>query len=306
MPFSIATWNINSVRLRMPIVERLLAEHAPDVLCLQETKCPDELFPFDRFRGARLPPHRDPRPEGLSRRRHHLAAAARDRRAAAVLRASPTAAICRCAFQAGGRVDPASTISMCRPAATSPIPEINPKFRHKLDFVAEMNAVRAECDDAIRLDPGRRPQHRAAGARRLVAQAAAQGGQPHAGRDRGLRGDAQGGGWVDLMRHERAGRAEALHLVELPRRRLGSVRPRPPARPHLVVGKSRAERLTGIEILRDARGWDRPSDHVPVIARFDWTEQPELRRLTTRSAAPASRCRLHHRLQIVDDALGAA
>ena len=49
MPFSVATWNINSVRLRMPIVERLLLERAPDVLCLQETKCPDELFPFDRF-----------------------------------------------------------------------------------------------------------------------------------------------------------------------------------------------------------------------------------------------------------------
>ena len=50
MAFSIATWNINSVRLRMPIVERLLSERAPDMLCLQETKCPDELFPFDAFR----------------------------------------------------------------------------------------------------------------------------------------------------------------------------------------------------------------------------------------------------------------
>ncbi|TIQ12652.1 endonuclease/exonuclease/phosphatase family protein, partial [Mesorhizobium sp.] len=50
MPFSIATWNINSVRLRMPIVERLLVEQAPDVLCLQETKCPDELFPEKAFR----------------------------------------------------------------------------------------------------------------------------------------------------------------------------------------------------------------------------------------------------------------
>ena len=50
MPLTIATWNINSVRLRMPIVERLLIEQAPDVLCLQETKCPDDLFPFDAFR----------------------------------------------------------------------------------------------------------------------------------------------------------------------------------------------------------------------------------------------------------------
>ena len=50
MTFSIATWNINSVRLRMPIVERLLREYAPDVLCLQETKVPDDLFPFEAIR----------------------------------------------------------------------------------------------------------------------------------------------------------------------------------------------------------------------------------------------------------------
>lgn len=45
----IATWNINSVRLRMGQVERFLAEHAPDVLCLQEIKTVEELFPHDAF-----------------------------------------------------------------------------------------------------------------------------------------------------------------------------------------------------------------------------------------------------------------
>jgi exodeoxyribonuclease-3 len=43
----IATWNINSVRLRLPLVERFIAEHKPDILCLQETKTPDEFFPKD-------------------------------------------------------------------------------------------------------------------------------------------------------------------------------------------------------------------------------------------------------------------
>ena len=42
---SIATWNINSVRLRMPLVERFLTTEAPDVLCLQEIKTVAELFP---------------------------------------------------------------------------------------------------------------------------------------------------------------------------------------------------------------------------------------------------------------------
>ena len=35
---SIASWNINSVRARIGIVEKFLREEAPDVLCLQETK----------------------------------------------------------------------------------------------------------------------------------------------------------------------------------------------------------------------------------------------------------------------------
>ncbi len=45
MALSIATWNINSVRLRLPMVLEFLNNHQPDVLCLQEIKCQDEQFP---------------------------------------------------------------------------------------------------------------------------------------------------------------------------------------------------------------------------------------------------------------------
>ncbi len=41
----VATWNINSVRIRLPLLKRLTDEHAPDVLCLQETKVEDAVFP---------------------------------------------------------------------------------------------------------------------------------------------------------------------------------------------------------------------------------------------------------------------
>ena len=47
--FTLATWNINSVRLREPIVLKLLQEEAPDVLCLQECKSPVEKIPKDGF-----------------------------------------------------------------------------------------------------------------------------------------------------------------------------------------------------------------------------------------------------------------
>jgi exodeoxyribonuclease-3 len=41
----IATWNVNSVRARLDLVLSWLGEHRPDVVCLQETKVVDELFP---------------------------------------------------------------------------------------------------------------------------------------------------------------------------------------------------------------------------------------------------------------------
>ena len=41
----IVTWNINSLRLRLGLLERLTAALDPDVICLQETKVPDALFP---------------------------------------------------------------------------------------------------------------------------------------------------------------------------------------------------------------------------------------------------------------------
>ena len=45
MRLRIASWNINSVRLRAPQVQRFIADHAPDVLCLQEIKCREGEFP---------------------------------------------------------------------------------------------------------------------------------------------------------------------------------------------------------------------------------------------------------------------
>src|SRR5512146_2246417 len=50
MRLSLTTWNINSVRLRIDLVAGFLRSAQPDVLCLQETKCPDDAFPLKRFK----------------------------------------------------------------------------------------------------------------------------------------------------------------------------------------------------------------------------------------------------------------
>jgi exodeoxyribonuclease-3 len=41
----IVTWNVNSLKVRLPRVLELLEQHAPDVVCLQETKCAADAFP---------------------------------------------------------------------------------------------------------------------------------------------------------------------------------------------------------------------------------------------------------------------
>lgn len=48
----LVTWNVNSLRQRLPRIIELVAEHAPDVLCLQETKCEAAAFPHEQLAEA--------------------------------------------------------------------------------------------------------------------------------------------------------------------------------------------------------------------------------------------------------------
>ena len=190
MQLTIATWNINSVRLRLPIVEHLLDAYSPDILCLQETKCPDELFPHAAFEA------RGYRHIAINGQKGYHGVATISRRPIETVERRlfcgiPDSRHLSTRFAAGGMSILIHNFYV--PAGgDEPDPDINPKFRHKLDFVAEMRAVRAEWGAADRIHPGRRSQHRAARARRLVPQAVAQRRQPHAGRNGGLRGDAHG------------------------------------------------------------------------------------------------------------------
>ena len=48
----LVTWNVNSLKARLPRVLEFLAEHAPDVVCMQETKCEDAAFPSTELGAA--------------------------------------------------------------------------------------------------------------------------------------------------------------------------------------------------------------------------------------------------------------
>jgi exodeoxyribonuclease III len=132
--FRIATWNINSVRLRAPLVIRFLEEYQPDILCLQETKCPPGQFPAAAFKQAGYPHIADNGYTG-----HH-----------------GVAIVSRVAFsrhsvksfcdQNDGRhvcINPHGTSlfvhSLYVPAGgDEPDASINPKFAHKLRFLDEL------------------------------------------------------------------------------------------------------------------------------------------------------------------------
>ena len=161
MTFSIATWNINSVRLRIDLVVRYLAEHQPDVLCLQETKCPDANFPFGAFRDAGYP--------------HIAINGQKGYHGVAIVSRIPLATFSRRDFCAKGDARHLHVVldgeaqglelhNFYVPAGgDEPDPEINVKFAHKLAFVDEMvDWARHEKPAARPLNPGRRSQHRAA------------------------------------------------------------------------------------------------------------------------------------------------
>ena len=131
---SIATWNINSVRLRMPLVERFLKEEAPDVLCLQEIKTVAELFPYDAFTAL-----------GYT---HHAVHGQKGYHGVATVSRIPLREVSRHDWQANGEarhvgVELADTGVIIEnvyvPAGgDEPDRTINPKFGQKLDFLARM------------------------------------------------------------------------------------------------------------------------------------------------------------------------
>lgn len=266
MSFTIATWNINSVRLRMPLVERLLIEQAPDVLCLQETKCPDELFPAAAFRKLGYEHVAFHGQKGY----HGVATIARrpieivEKRRFCEIEDSRHLSV---RFSAGGKSILLHNFYV--PAGgDEPDPDINPKFRHKLDFVAEMNAVRADhedfCASVLVGDLNIAPQEHDVWSHKQLLKVVS-----HTPVEtESFEAMRKGGGWVDLMRHGIPD-DHKLYTWWSYRAKDWEASDRGRRLDHVWSSASLLPMFRGYDILRAARGWERPSDHVPVIARFD-------------------------------------
>ncbi len=140
MRLRVATWNVNSVRLRLDQVFRFAQEQRPDVLCLQEIKCETAAFPADAFAEAGYPHLKIVGQKGW----HGVAIAS-----CLPLEAVRPLDVCRegHARCVSARVAGIDIHNLYAPAGgDEPDPGINTKFAHKLDFFARLTADMARRD----------------------------------------------------------------------------------------------------------------------------------------------------------------
>jgi exodeoxyribonuclease III len=263
----ITTWNVNSVRLRIDLLAKFIKTARPDVICLQETKCPDDKFPLKRFRRLGYP-H-----VALNGQRgyHGVAVVSRLPLDSIDIRnycgKSDSRHLAVTIGERAGLTDPLTVHNFYVPAGgDEPDPSINEKFAHKLAFLDEMQAAldmpRGRSDRAIIVgDLNVAPlEHDVWSHTRLMKVVS----HTPIECDK-LTAVQKAGEWHDVLRafvpepaklytwwSYRAPDWEGVNRG----RRLD----------HIWVSPAIADRVTDMNIARQARGWTRPSDHVPVTA----------------------------------------
>ena len=261
MSFSLATWNINSVRLREPIVLQLLQDEAPDVLCLQECKSPVELIPTEGF--AEL---------GYT---HMVARGQKGYNGVAILSKLP--------LQDAGGLDLANLGHSRHVAATLPngvtihnhyvpaggdVPdrEKNEKFGQKLDYLTELRDIfnvqkpeRAMLVGDLNIAPREDDVWNHKKLLKIVSHTPIE--VEH------FNNVMVAGDWVDVTRQDIpegllyswwSYRAKDWDEADKGRRL-----------DHIWATSDIAASAPSSRIMRVVRGWEKPSDHAPVFASFD-------------------------------------
>ena len=259
----IATWNINSVRLRIDLLLRLIDETEPDVICLQETKAMDEVFPV--------------KPLAAKGYVHRVLAGQKSYNGVAILSRLPLSGAgvkdwcgrsdCRHVFATVAGVE---VHSLYVPSGGDiPDPAANEKFAHKLRFLDEMAAWW--------------PQAGAAGRPMVLA-----GDFNVAPLEHDVWSHSQ---MLDVISHtpieveklaavrDTLGWIDAARVFVPPGEKLYSwwsyrardwlASDRGRRLDHIWLTPALKDALRACAILRGVRGWEpKPSDHVPVIAEL--------------------------------------
>lgn len=261
MPFTLATWNINSIRLREGLVLQLLTDEAPDILCLQECKSPVEKIPLEAFQALGY--------------RYMVARGQKGYNGVAILSKLPIMdagdrdfAQLGHARHVAARLENGVTIHNCYVPAGGDIPdrEQNEKFGQKLDFLTEMRdwcrwerPDRAILVGDLNIAPREDDVWNHKALLKIVSHTPIE--VEHFG------AVMEAGNWVDVTRADIPSgllyswwsyRAADWDGADKGRRL-----------DHIWASADIANAASGSRILRAARGWTQPSDHVPVFATFD-------------------------------------
>ncbi len=274
MKLTLTTWNINSVRLRIDLVAKFIKAVRPDILCLQETKCPDDAFPLKRFKRlgyehvalngqkgyhgvtviSRLPFERFSIQNFCGKKDcRHVSAVFGER---------------------AGLRDPVTVHNFYVPAGGDiPDPAVNPKFAHKLAFLDEMRdcatlrpapSQRAILVGDLNVAPLEHDVWSHKQMLRVVSHTPIECEKLNRARD--------AGGWIDSMRELTP---EPAKLYTWWSYRSPDWRTADKGRrlDHIWTSPLLADRVSGIAIAKNYRGAARPSDHVPVTATLEVLER---------------------------------
>ena len=261
MPFTLATWNINSVRLRADLVTKLMREETPDILCLQECKSPVDKIPADIF--AKL---------GYT---SMVARGQKGYNGVAILSKLDMEDIGDKDFAAlgharhvAGRLNDGTVIHNFYVPAGGDIPDRdkNEKFGQKLDYLTEMRdwfvqepPQRAILVGDLNIAPREDDVWNHKQLLKVVSHTPIEVEQ--------LAQTQDAGGWIDVTRKDIPdGQLYSWWSYRSPDwsnadkgRRLD----------HIWATSDIAGAGHSSRIFRDARGWEKPSDHAPVFATFD-------------------------------------
>jgi exodeoxyribonuclease-3 len=269
MRLTVTTWNINSVRLRINLVAKYLKANQPDVICLQETKCPDEKFPLKRFARlgyvhAALNGQKGYHGVAILSRRPFDSKDVRD-----YCGKSDCRHIAVGFGERAGLKEPATLHNFYIPAGgDEPDPEINEKFAHKLAFLDEMlNAPDLRPGGARTIlvgDLNVAPLEHDVWSHRQLLKVVS-----HTPIEcEKLTAVQQAGAWFDVMRAF-VPEPTKLYTWWSYRAHDWEATDRGRRLDHIWASSAIADRVSRMTIAKEARGWSRPSDHVPVTATFE-------------------------------------
>ena len=261
MPFTLATWNINSVRLRAELVVDLLKAEAPDILCLQECKSPVDKIPVELFEA-----------QGYG---HMVARGQKGYNGVAILSKLPIEdagsldlASLGHARHVAARMENGVVIHNHYIPAGGDIPDRgkNEKFDQKLRYLTEMTEMfaaekpkRSILVGDLNIAPREDDVWSHKQLLKVVSHTPIE--VEH------FEAVMEAGGWVDVTRKDIP--EGLLYSWWSYRAKDWSAADKGRRLDHIWATPDIADSASGSRILREVRGWEKPSDHAPVFATFD-------------------------------------